>query len=131
MNGDTLTTAAWPREGIFAKDFTSMVAAEQRQTAYTDTPETSALEVLTLGKTWKVSYEEMRALSKKLERELAPFRGKRGIGGYIDDMRRERNTAQAQVAMLFAALEACDGKLVCSLAREGLELALQDMRDAP
>ena len=64
---------------------------------------------------------------RALKAELAPFRDtKRGIGGYIDDLRNERDAALKEAAVMFAALKACDGKVICSLAREELDAALRD-----
>lgn len=91
------------------------------------TPETDAVALAALGRPWHNSYVAMRKLAEKLELELAPFRDtKRGIGGYIDDLRNERDAALKEAAMMFAALKACDGKVICSLAREELDAALRD-----
>ena len=46
-----------------------------------------------------------------LELELAPFRDKRGIGGYIDDMRNERNAALKEANTLRDALHRIVGPM--------------------
>lgn len=53
----------------------------------------------------KLSWDAQSLRVAALEAELAPFRDKRGLGGYIDDMRTERNEALAEVASLRARLK--------------------------
>ena len=78
---------------------------------------------------------------RALKAELAPFRdttaerdqlraalalGQINCDAEYDDLRAERDAALKEAAMMFAALKACDGKVICSLAREELDAALRD-----
>ena len=105
------------------------------------TPETDAVALAALGRPWHLGYREMLKLAERLELELAPFRdttaerdqlraalalGQINCDAEYDDLRAERDAALKEAAMMFAALKACDGKVICSLAREELDAALRD-----